>query len=265
MRAIKLYGATGALVAGMDKRKAAKQAAAVAFAVANGNGAPGMRVVARVVAHTLTAIGDRQADGAAAVTPVLDSGSDAGPVAEPAAAKAAGWEQAVRAVQKLRQAGSGAQTAAPEHVSDADAALPTERLATAAPAGVNLAEAQDEARARAYPSAAPEPSPPARQGTRGSLAGDFDVANIGAYAFSLYRSKYNVQLQVNQLRASGNVGGQFSLGGIPEDTWHRLLDRGNRVLPVWVLIHDCVVEVQVDDGPADAPRLSPTDMLPKVV
>src|SRR5690348_11908908 len=52
---------------GMDKKKAARQAASVASAVANGNGAPHMRVVARIVAHTLTAIGNQQADGAAAV------------------------------------------------------------------------------------------------------------------------------------------------------------------------------------------------------
>ena len=106
MKMAKLYEATGALVAGMDKKKAAKQAASVALAVANGNGAPHMRVVARVVAHTLTAIGDQQADGATSVTPALGFGSEAGPAAEPAAAPVAGGEQAVRAVQKLRQAGS---------------------------------------------------------------------------------------------------------------------------------------------------------------
>jgi hypothetical protein len=259
MKMAKLYEATGALVAGMDKKKAARQAASVASAVANGNGAPHVRVVARVVAHTLTAIGNPQADGAAAVTPAPGSGSGAGPAAEPAA----GWEQAVRAVQKLRQARSGAQTAARENSPDTDAALVAERRASAEPASMNWAEAQNEPQPRAYPSAAPESSPPVRQAIRGSLAGDFDTANIGAYAFSLYRSNYNVQLQVNALRQSGNVGGQFSLSGIPDDAWRHLRDRGNRPLPVWVLLHDFVVEVQVDDGPADAPVLYPTDMLPK--
>jgi hypothetical protein len=67
MKMAKLYEPTGALVAGMDKKKAARQAASVASAVANGNGAPHIRVVARIVAHTLTAIGNQQADGAAAV------------------------------------------------------------------------------------------------------------------------------------------------------------------------------------------------------
>jgi hypothetical protein len=238
----------------MDKKKAARQAASVASAVANGNGAPHVRVVARVVAHTLTAIGNPQADGATAVTPAPGSGSGAGP--------AAGWEQAVRAVQKLRQARSGAQTAARENSPDTDAALVAERRASAEPTSMNWAEAQNEPQPRAYPSAAPESSPPARQAIRGSLAGDFDTANIGAYAFSLYRSNYNVQLQVNALRQSGNVGGQFSLSGIPDDAWRHLRDRGNRPLPVWVLLHDFVV-VQVDDGPADAPVLYPTDMLPK--
>ncbi len=254
MKMAKLYEATGALVAGIDKKKAARQAALVASAVANGNGAPHMRVVARVVAHTLTAIGNPQADGAAAVTPAPGSGSEAGPAAEPAA----GWEQTVRTVQKLRR--SGAQTAARENSPYTDAALFAERRATAAPASRNGAEVQNEAKPRACPSAAPESWPPAPQAIRGSLAGVFDTANIGPYTFSLSRSNYNVQLQVGALRQSGNVGGQFSLSGIPDDTWRHLRDRGNRPLPVWVLLHDFVVEVQIDNGPADAPVLYPTDM-----
>jgi len=257
MKMAKLYEATGALVAGMDKKKATKHAASIAFAVANGNGAPHLRGIARVVGHTLTAIGNQQAGGAAAVTLAPGSGSGAGPAAEPTA----GWEQAVRAVQKLRQARSGAQTAARQNRPDTDAALVAEGLAAAAPTRMNGAEAQNEPQPRTYPSAAPESSPPAQQGIRGSLAGDFDTANIGAYAFSLHRSNYNVQLEVNALRASGNVGGRFFLGGIPNDTWHRLSDRGNRLLRVWVLLHDFVVEVQIDDGPAEAPLLHATDML----
>jgi len=106
-----------ALVAGMDKKKAARQAASVASAIANGNSAPHTRAVARVVAHTLTAIGNRQDDEATAVTPAPGLGSEAGPAAEPTAAPVAGWEQAVRAVQKLRQARSSAQTAARENVA----------------------------------------------------------------------------------------------------------------------------------------------------
>jgi hypothetical protein len=49
MKMAKLYEATGALVAGMDKKKATKHAASVA--VANGNGAPHMRGIACIVAH----------------------------------------------------------------------------------------------------------------------------------------------------------------------------------------------------------------------
>jgi hypothetical protein len=45
MKMAKLYEATGALVAGMEKKKAARQAALVASAVANGNGAPHVQVV----------------------------------------------------------------------------------------------------------------------------------------------------------------------------------------------------------------------------
>src|SRR6266702_8689720 len=128
MKMAKFYQATGALVAGIDKKKAARQAASVASAVANGNGAPHMRVVARVVAHTLTAIGNQQADGAAAVTPGPGSESGAGTATEPTA----GWEQAVRAVQKLRQARADMQTAARENSPDTDAAPAAERRATAA-------------------------------------------------------------------------------------------------------------------------------------
>jgi hypothetical protein len=260
MKMAKLYEATGALVAGMDKKKAAKQAASVAFAVANGNGAPHMRVVARVVAHTLTVIGDRQPDGASAVTPALDSG--------PAPAPAAGWEQAIRAVQELRQAGSDAQTAARDNVAVAP------RLAqgsTVKPGGpvtdgwqqaVKLLSQSSPGSAgpvsNSPPDAKAESSAKERTISRGVLTGQYDAANIGAFSFNLYRG---IQLQVNMLRASGNVGGQFWIADLQPMTWHRLKDRSARLLPVWIRVNGPDVETQVGDGPGNALVLQATDML----
>jgi hypothetical protein len=263
-----IYRMAAAAVSQMDKETAARGVAAVARAVANEEGHPGlrraakvvadtlqegaaeepsapetpastaatgaprMRVIAQLVAHTLTAVGDRPAAGAPAVAPA----SATAPATDPAA----GWEHTIRAVQQLRDARNGGGAVRKPEPAEAP-----------------------QAAVAANPGTAPEASSTRREVTRGTLAGVFDTANIGGYTFSLNRSNYNTQLQVNQLRASGNVGGQFSIGELPKNTWYRLLDRGNRLLPVWILVHDYAVEVQLDDGPDGAPLLSPTDMLPK--
>ncbi|WP_410791196.1 hypothetical protein [Kribbella sp. C-35] len=102
------------------------------------------------------------------------------------------------------------------------------------------------------------PKESARTATRGILSGQYDCVNVGAFAFNLYNSS---QLQVNQLRASGNVGGQFWIADLPVGAWHRLKDRGDRRLPVWIRKKGIDVEVQVGDGPSTAPELQATDML----
>jgi hypothetical protein len=267
MKMAKLYEATGALVAGMDKKKAARQAASVASAIANGNSAPHTRAVARVVAHTLTAIGNRQDDEATAVTPAPGLGSEAGPAAEPAAAPVADWEQAVRAVQKLRQARSGAQTAARENVAVApgstvksggrvtdDGQQAVQPMAQGSPGSGPVSAGNSPGDAKA------EPSAKERTISRGVLTGQYDAANIGAFSFSMYRG---IQLQVSMLRASGNTGGLFWIADLPPMTWHRLKDRGARLLPVWIRVNGLDLEAQVGDGPGDALVLQATDILPR--
>ena len=211
MKMAKFYQATGALVAGMDKKKAARQAASVASAVANGNGAPHMRVLARVVAHTLTAIGNPQADGAAPVTPGPGSGSGTGPATEPTA----GWEQALRAVQKLRQARlSESPTARIEGASVSDPATTTsEQDGGYCP--------QDHQSILQGPFAAPAQT---------VLRGPLDTANCGDFSFSLYTA----QLLVSMLGTSGGIGGEYHVPSLPLHVWTRLIGRGGDPLPIIV-------------------------------
>jgi hypothetical protein len=112
----------------------------------------------------------------------------------------------------------------------------------------------------------PAHRPPTEAGTgrraaRGILSGAYDTANIGSFALSLYNGQ---QLSVSQLRAPGNIGGNFWLGELPTGTWVRLKDRGDRLLPVWISINGHDVDVQVGGGPEDAPIVSPVDILPSV-
>jgi hypothetical protein len=133
-------------------------------------------------------------------------------------------------------------------------------MRAAQPQGSNRAESIGSAAAKRAGVGVPSGS--GRAAARGTLSGQYDTVNIGAFAFSLYNSS---QLQVNQLRSSGNVGGQFWLADLPAGIWHRLSDRGERLLPVWIRIHGIDVDVQVQGGPSSAPILQATDMLPKFV
>ena len=98
-----------------------------------------------------------------------------------------------------------------------------------------------------------------RSVSRGTLSGRYDALNVGGFSFALMRSHQNVQLSVGQLNAPGNVGGLFSLTGLPPETWTRLEDRVGRTLPVWVLLADLDVELMVGDGPAATPLIRAVD------
>lgn len=136
-----------------------------------------------------------------------------------------GWQHALHLLQAARSQGPGPAGGSP---------APTSGAPTATPSGKG------------------------RTVSRGTLSGRYDAANIGPFAFTFYNG---TQLQVNQLRASSNVGGQFWLADMPAGTWHRLKDRGERLLPVWIRVHGIDVEAQVGDGPSGAPILQATDML----
>jgi hypothetical protein len=94
------------------------------------------------------------------------------------------------------------------------------------------------------------------------LTGAFDAANIGGFSFSFYKG---TQLVVNQMRAPGSVGGTFWLGDLPGDVWHRLNDRGDRLLPVWIKADGIDLDVMVGGGQNNAPVLNPTDVLPRII
>jgi hypothetical protein len=250
MKMAKLYEATGALVAGMDKKKAARQAALVASAVANGNGAPHTRIVARVVAHTLTAIGNPQADGAAAVTTAL--GSEAGPAAEPD-------------ISDSLQA-SFAPAPVPQTPTDRGTTIQWQQVAEAMRRVQTLGASADFDRAGSTPQTSPRASGQARSAAsprrveRGTMTGSYDAVNVGSFTFSVMRSQQNVQLSVGQIGVPGNAGGLFSLIGVPASVWVRLQDRGNRLLPVWVGVDGQTVEIMVGDGPQSAPILRAIDV-----
>jgi hypothetical protein len=230
MKMAKLYEATGALVAGMDKKKAARQAASVASAVANGNGAPHVRVVARIVAHTLTAIGNPRADGAAAVTPSPGSGSGAGP--------AAGWEQVVRDGRKLRQARlTESPTARIEGASVSDPATTTsEQDGGYCP--------QDHQSILQSPFAAPAQT---------VLRGPSDTANCGDFSFSLYTA----QLLVSMLGTSGGIGGEYHVPSLPLHVWTRLIGRGGHPLPIIVYRDHGELALRVGNVPETSRTAAP--------
>jgi hypothetical protein len=179
----------------------------------------------------------------------------------------ADWEQAVRAVQKLRQAGSDAQTAARENVAVAPGSTVksggrvTDGWQQAVQLMAQSSSGSDPGSVGNSPAdAKTKPSAKERTISRGVLTGQYDAANIGAFSFNMYRG---IQLQVSMLRASGNIGGQFWIADLPPMTWHRLKDRGARLLPVWIRVNGLDVEAQVGDGPGNALVLQATDMLPR--
>jgi hypothetical protein len=98
-----------------------------------------------------------------------------------------------------------------------------------------------------------------RSVTRATLSGDYDTGDVGGFSVSLYRSNHNVQLWVSQPEAPGHVRGLFTLERVPHSTWIHLEDHLSRLLPVWVLVEEMNVQVQVGAGPSNAVILRAAD------
>ena len=166
-----LKDAAALAASSVDKGSAAQLAASLSERIASRTDSPvSVRVVARLVAQGLNASLQQQPVHAP------ERSAATGQASALPGAPSDGWQQALRVLQgpatKPSSATAGAGSPRP----------PTARTATPA--------ARREA-----PTV-----------FRGTLTGYYDVANIGAFSFSLYNAR---ELQVDQLRAPGNVGGRF--------------------------------------------------------
>ena len=217
-----LKGIAAIAMASVDKQSASQLGATAARSVAGRNAHPGVKFVAGLVAEGLSATAQRPG-----VAPP-QGGSAPGRQPSTGGAGNDGWLQARQVLQQAARQRTEARSTSTEPVNS-----------------VGATNTRPEA---------------GRVVSRGTLSGQYDTANIGAFSFSWYRG---IQLQVNQLRVSGNIGGQYWMADIVPGTWHRLTDRGGRVLPVWVAKDGIDLDVQVGDGPSGAPILKPTDMLPR--
>jgi hypothetical protein len=92
---------------------------------------------------------------------------------------------------------------------------------------------------------------------QGFLAGYYDTVNIGTYGFTLIQG---AELLVGSFRSSdsGNIGGQFQVEHLPAAVWHRLKDRGARLLPIWVQWRGDELHILVGSGPANARVINAT-------